>query len=222
MFRFCPLLFGVIVRLFRRRGSLLLENLVLRQQVCVLKRRNRRPKLTGMDRLFWVAVSRLWSDWKASLLVVKPETVVEWHRRGFRLYWQLKSKAKPIGRTPISKELQQLIFRMASENSNWGAPRIHGELMMLGFDVAERTISRWMRRQPRKPDPAQRWLSFLHNHREAVVAMDFFTMPTITFRVLYASSLLRMTADTFSVSTSPSIRRVAGSLNRYAKRFLMR
>jgi len=184
MFRFVRLSFGVMVRLFRRRGSLLLENLVLRQQVSVLKRKNGRPKLTGLDRWFWVAASRLWSDWKASLWVVKPETVVEWHRRGFRLYWRLKSKAKPIGRTPISKDLQQLIFQMASENPSWGAPRIHGELLMLGFNIGERTISRWMQRQPRKPDPAQRWLSFLRNHREAIVTMDFFTMPTITFRVL--------------------------------------
>ena len=86
---------------------------------------------------------------------------------------------------PISKELQQVIFQMASENPTWGAPRIHGELKMLGFDVAERTISRWMKRQPRKTDPAQRWLSFLRNHREAIVAMDFFTMPTVTFHLLY-------------------------------------
>jgi putative transposase len=138
-----------------------------------------------MDRWFWVAVRQVWPGWKASLLVVKPETVVEWHRRAFRRYWRLKSKAKQIGRTPISKELQQLIFQMASENPTWGAPRIHGELKMLGFDVAERTISRWMQRQPRKTDPAQRWLSFLRNHREAIVAMDFFTMPTVTFHLLY-------------------------------------
>jgi len=121
MFRFLKLSLGVIVRLLRRRGSLLLENLVLRQQLSALKRKNGRPKLTGLDRCFWIAVSRLWSEWKNSLLVVKPETVVEWHRRGFRLYWRLKSKAKQIGRTPISKELQQLIFQMASENPSWGA-----------------------------------------------------------------------------------------------------
>jgi len=185
MLPFFRLAFGVILCVFRSRSSLLLENLVLRQQVCVLKRKNRRPKLTGMDRGFWVAVSRLWSGWKASLLVVKPETVVEWHRRGFRLYWRLKSKGKRIGRTPITKELRQLIFQMMSENFTWGAPRIHGELRMLGFEVAERTISRWMQRHPRNPDASQRWLVFLHNHREAIAAMDFFTVPTITFHVLY-------------------------------------
>ena len=118
-----------------------------------------------LDRCFWIVVSRIWSDWKNSLLLVKPETVVEWHRRGFRLYWRLKSKAGPAGRSPISPELQQLIFRVARENPTWGAPRIHGELLMLGFDVAERTISRWVRRYPRKPDPSQRWLAFLRNHR---------------------------------------------------------
>ncbi len=118
-------------------------------------------------------------------MVVKPETVVGWHRRGFRLYWRLKSRTKQVGRAPIAPELQQLVSRIATENPTWGAPRIHGELRMLGFDVGERTISRWMQRQSRKPDPAQRWLAFLRNHREAIAAMDFFTVPTLTFQVLY-------------------------------------
>jgi putative transposase len=90
-----------------------------------------------------------------------------------------------VGRRPSSKEVRDLIFRMVAENPTWGAPRIHGELRMLGFDISERTISRWMKRAPRAPDPAGRWLAFLHNHREAIAAMDFFTVPTITFRVLY-------------------------------------
>ena len=185
MFRVFKLSFGVITRLFCKRDHLLLENLVLRQQLSVLKRKHGRPKLTRLDRWFWVAVSRLWPEWKSSLLLVKPETVVQWHRRGFRYYWRLKSRTKQAGRTPITPELQQLIFRIASENPTWGAPRIHGELLMLGFDLGERTISRWLQRRPRKPDPARRWLAFLRNHREAIAAMDFFTIPTITFHVLY-------------------------------------
>ena len=186
MFRFIRLSFGLIVRIFRPRSNLLLENLVLRQQASVLKRKNRRPKLTRLDRCFWIPVRQVWSGWKSSLMVVKPETVVGWHRRGIRLYWRLKSRTKQVGRAPITPELQQLVSRIATENPTWGAPRIHGELRMLGLDVGERTISRWMQRQSRKPDPGQRWLAFLSNHREAIAAMDFFTVPTLTFRVLYA------------------------------------
>lgn len=185
MFRFFSLFLGIAIRLVRRRKSLLLENLVLRQQLSVLKRSSARPKLTRFDRCFWIAVSRIWSDWKTALVVVKPETVVEWHRRGFRIYWRLKSKVAKVGRKPVSAELKQLVFRMANENPTWGAPRIHGELLMLGFNVSEQTISRWMRRHTRKPDPARRWLAFLRNHRELIAAMDFFTVPTITFHVLY-------------------------------------
>jgi len=111
---------------------------------------------------------------------------VRWHRSGFVLYWRLISRARRvIGRKRISKELRDLIFRMVVQNPTWGAPRIHGELLMLGFDVSERTISRWMRRAPRDPEPAKRWLAFLRNHREAIVAMDFFTVPTIRFDLLY-------------------------------------
>ena len=186
MFRFIGLCLGTLVRLLRTRRSLLLENLALRQQLAVLKRRYPRPRLNLLDKLFWVAVRRSWSGWQQSLLVVTPETVVRWHRAGFRLYWKLISMARgPVGRRQTSKEIQELIFRMVVENSTWGAPRIHGELLMLGFDVSERTVSRWMKRAPSDPEPARRWLTFLRNHREAIAAMDFFTVPTITFSSLY-------------------------------------
>jgi putative transposase len=186
MFRFIGLFLGMLVRFLRARRSLLLENLALRQQLAVLKRRHPRPRLDLLDRLFWVAVRRFWSGWQQSLIVVTPETVVRWHRAGFRLYWKLISKVRrPVGRQSTSKELQELIFRMVVQNSTWGAPRIHGELLMLGFAVSERTISRWMKRAPRDPEPARRWLTFLRNHREAIAAMDFFTVPTITFSALY-------------------------------------
>ena len=186
MFRFIGLCLGTLVRFLRARRSLLLENLALRQQLAVLKRRHPRPRLELLDKLFWVAVRRFWSGWQQSLLVVTPATVVRWHRAGFRLYWKLISKVKrPVGRRPTSKKVQELIFRMVVENSTWGAPRIHGELLMLGFDVSERTVSRWMKRAPRDPEPARRRLTFLRNHREAIAAMDFFTVPTITFSSLY-------------------------------------
>ena len=186
MFRFIGLGVGTLVRLLRLRRSLLLENLALRQQLAVLKRRHPRPRLDLLDKLFWVSIRRFWSRWQQSLIAVTPETLVRWHRGGFRLYWKLISRVRrPIGRRQTSKEVRELIFRMVVENPTWGAPRIHGELLMLGFDVSERTISRWMKRALRDPEPAKRWLTFLHNHREAIAAMDFFTVPTITFSALY-------------------------------------
>ena len=180
------LLIGVILRLFRARRTLLLENLALRQQLAALKRRRPRPRLTIFDRVFWVLARKFWSGWKQALIVVSPDTVVRWHKSACVLYWRALSRAqRVIGRKRISKEVRDLIFRMVTENPTWGAPRIHGELRMLGFDVCERTVSRWMRRAPRNPEPAKQWLAFLRNHREAIAAMDFFTVPTVTFRVLY-------------------------------------
>ena len=186
MFRFIVLSFGTLVRLLRARRSLLLENLALRQQLAVLKRRHPKPRIGWLDKLIWVAIRRFWAEWKQSLIVVTPETVVRWHRVGFRLYWRLISRARTkVGRRQTSKEVRGLIFRMVAENPTWGAPRVHGELLRLGFDLSERTISRWMKRAPRDPEPAKRWLAFLRNHREAIAAMDFFAAPTITFGVLY-------------------------------------
>ena len=186
MFSFVGLCFGMVVHLFRGRRSLLLEILALRQQLVGLKRRHPRPSHGLLDKLFWVIARRVCSAWKESLLIVTPETVVRWHRTGFRMYWRLISRVRrQVGRSPTPKEVRELIFRMVVENPSWGAPRIHGELRMLGFDLSERTISRWMKRAPRDPDLANRWLTFLRNHREAIAAMDFFTVPTITFGVLY-------------------------------------
>jgi len=141
------LLVGAILRLCRARQRLVLENLALRQQLTTLKRRHPRPRLSAFDKLFWVLARRFWSEWKKVLIVVSPETVVRWHRSGFALYWRLISRTRRlVGRRRLSKEIRDLIFRMVTENPTWGAPRIHGELLMLGFDISERTISRWMRR----------------------------------------------------------------------------
>ncbi len=186
MFRLLELLLGTFVRVFQSRGSLLLENLALRQQLTVLKRRHPKPRLDTFDRGFWVFARRIWSRWKQALIIVNPETVVRWHRSGFALYWRPISRAQGVvGRKRISKELRDLIFRMVAENPTWGAPRIHGELLLLGFEVSERTVSRWLRRAPRDPELARRRRTFLKSHREAIAAMDFFTVPTITFGVLY-------------------------------------
>ena len=118
------------------------------------------------------------------LVIVKPETVVNWHRAGFRWYWTFLSRHRP-GRPTITSELQKLIRSMATENLTWGGPRIHAELLKLGFEISECTVSRYLGRLNRHGDAGKPWLTFLKNHREAIVAMDFFTVPTATFRVLY-------------------------------------
>src|SRR6516165_1100597 len=179
-------LLGCLVSAFRSRQDLILENLALRQQLLALHAQRPRRRLTAPQKLFWVLLRRTWAGWKQPLILVTPRTVVAWHRAGFRLYWKWLSQARsPAGRKPVSKEIRALIFRMVTENPTWGAPRIHGELLKLGFDVSEPTVSRWMRRAPRPHDPAQRWLTFLRNHREAIAAMNFFTVPTLTFGILY-------------------------------------
>ena len=129
---------------FRSQQSLLIENLAPRQQLAVFKRRNARPRLIGADKVVWVFLRRFWSSWRTALLIVSPDTVVRWHRAGFQLYWRLISRVrKPIGRRPVTKEIRELIFKTMAENPTWRAPRIHGELAMPGFDVSERSVSRW-------------------------------------------------------------------------------
>jgi hypothetical protein len=177
---------GWLIGAFRSRENLILENLALRQQLLTLHAKRPRPRVGVFDKMFWVALRKLWSAWEKSLILVTPATVVRWHRTGFRLYWAWLSRAPhTAGRKVLSREVRELIFRMVAENSTWGAPRIHGELLKLGFDISERTVSRWVKRAQRNPDPARRWLAFLRNHREAIAAMDFFTVPTLTFGILY-------------------------------------
>jgi putative transposase len=177
---------GWLVSAFTSREGLVLENLALRQQLLALHAQRPRRRLTAMHKLFWVALRTFWSGWRKRLILVTPRSVVNWHRAGFRLYWSWISRVRQVeGRKRISKEIRTLIFRMVAENPTWGAPRIHGELLKLGFEVSERSVSRWIRRAPRDPDPVKRWLTFLRNHREAIAAMDFFTVPTLTFGVLY-------------------------------------
>jgi hypothetical protein len=177
MLRSLKLLFDLIVQSCLSRHDLLLENLALRQQLAVLKQRHPQPRFTAPDKMFWVMLRRLWPGWKRGLILVQPETVVRWHRTGFKLYWTWLSRNRNrVGRKCVS---------MVAENPTWGAPRIHGELKMLGFDISERSVLRWMRKAPRNPERAKRWIAFLSNHREAIAAMDYFTVPTLTFGVLY-------------------------------------
>ena len=158
MFELFRLWLGTFCRILCTRQSLMLENLALRQQLAVLKRKHPRPRLGPLDKLFWVIVRGFWSQWKGALVLVLPETVVRWHRAGFKLYWTMlcKVRRRVGGGRRISKQIRELIFQMVTENPTWGAPRIHGELLMLGFEVSEVTVSRWMRRSPRDPEPARR------------------------------------------------------------------
>ena len=168
----------------RSRAELALEIVALRQRVAILNQKHPRPQLNSLDRLFWIALRRLWPGWKQVLVIVKPDTVVGWHRTGFRWYWRWRSRRRP-GRPRIGEQLRTLIRRLALENPSWGVPKIHGELLKLGFDLCERTVARYLRRVRRRGDPAKNWLTFLENHREVIVALDFFTVPTITFQLLY-------------------------------------
>jgi transposase InsO family protein len=200
---------AAVVCISRHRRSLILENLALRQQLAVLKRKHPRPRLGPLDELFWVLARRFWPQWKEALFLVLPETVVGWHQAGFKLYWAMPCKVRKRvgGGRRISKEIRELILEMVAENPSWGAPRIHGELLMLDFEVSETTVSRWMRRAPKNPQPAKRWLSFLSNHREAIAAMDFFTVPTLTFNVLYCFFIIshdRRRILHFNVSRLPT------------------
>ena len=184
MLEFLLSILAAISVFFRSRSDLALEVLALRQQVAVLKRKRPRPILNCRDRRFWTMLRRAWSGWVEVLIIVKPETVVGWHRAGFRWYWRWRSRPRG-GRPRITEEIRVLIRRLAQENSDWGAPKIHGELQKLGFVVSERTVARYLRRVQRRGDPGKRWLTFLQNHSEVIVAFDFFTVPTLTFKLLY-------------------------------------
>ena len=171
--------------LFRDGSQLALENLALRQQLAVLKRSVKRPRLRSRDRLFWACLSQLWTNWRSSLIIVRPETVLRWHRQGFRYFWRWKSSGRPC----VSPELIRLIRRMSQENPLWGAPRIHSELLLLGYEVAEATVAKYMTRRSRRP-PSQTWRTFLRNHLRTTVACDFFVVPTATFRLLFCFIVL--------------------------------
>jgi putative transposase len=186
------------------RAAAALENLALRQQVAVFKQSVKRPRLRPRDRVFWILLSRLWKNWRSALAIVQPETVIRWHRKGFGLYWQWKSRAGKPGRPRIEPEIRELIRRMSRENPIWGAPRILSELLLLGHEVAEATVAKYMVR-PRKP-PSQTWRTFLANHVAQIAACDFFTVPTVTFRVLYVFLVLRHDRRRvvhFRVTTNP-------------------
>ncbi len=199
--------------LFKSQHQLMLENLALRQQVTMLRQSVKRPRATVADRMFWILFSRYVDDWRKVLHSLHPDTVVRWHRQGFRLYWRWKSRDPKPGRPAIDAALRKLIREMQATNIGWGAPRIHGELLKLGFEVSQATVSKYML-QLRRP-PSQTWRTFLTNHSECLAAMDFFTVPTARFRVLYVFIVLshdRRQVVHFNVTEHPTAQWTAQQL----------
>jgi transposase InsO family protein len=175
------LILAVLASLFKSRARLEAENLVLRQQINVLHRRlPKRPALTNFDRLLFVWLYHWFPSTVGALAIVRPETMIRWHRGGFRAYWRSRNR---VGRPRVSAELRTLIGDMSRANPLWGAPRIHGELLKLGFDVAQSTVAKYMTR--RREPPSQGWKTFLRNHAPHIGAIDMFVVPTIGFRLLY-------------------------------------
>src|SRR5713226_2964468 len=172
--------------LARSRAALQLEVLALRHQLQVLQR-TRRVRLAKTDRWLWVVLSRIWTGWRTALVLVQPETVIAWHRRGFWLWWAWKSRRR-MGRPTVTMDVRTLIRTVAQANPRWGAPRIHGELLKLGIDVCQATIGKYMgrRRQP----PSQTWRTFLRNHVGQIVAADFFVVLTVICRLVFVLVLL--------------------------------
>jgi transposase InsO family protein len=190
-FPFGPLFSALLTSVFasfRSRTVLQLEILALRHQIGVLQRSVKRPKLTSADRFFWAWLCTVWKDWHSSVFLVRPATVIGWHRKGFRLFWTGKIRRGQPGRPVVPKEIRDLIRTLSRENPLWGAPRIHSELLKLGIDIGETSVSKYRIRR-RRP-PSQTWRTFLENHVTSMVSVDFFTVPTIRFQILYVFLVL--------------------------------
>jgi putative transposase len=199
-----------IKTLFKSKEELILENLALRHQLGVYQTKKAKPRITNLDRSFWIALKQSCSKWIDFLVIVKPETVIDWQKRRFKKHWtKISTKNKKPGRKRIKKEIRDLIFRMAGEN-RWGVPRIYSEILMLGFnDISEATVSRYLRRyRSIHPDKKkqQSWMTFLKNHRDMISAMDFFIVPTINFNILFVFFIIdhsRRKIIHFNVSNQP-------------------
>ena len=176
-------IFEFLRLIFRSKQGIVLENLALRQQLAVQQRSIKRPKIKNTDRIFWVWLSRIWNDWRSSLIIVKPPTVIGWHKKGFKLYW--KRKSRRVGRPNIDWELIKLIRKLQKENSTWTAQRIQGELVKLGLDVSDNTVAKYMRKSKSDDSKRQRWLTFLRNHAKHIVGIDFLVARTIFFKSIH-------------------------------------
>ncbi len=189
----------------RSRASMQAEILALRHQLGIYQRTNKRPRIRPADRILWAWLSRVWSGWRESLVIVKPETVIAWRRRRFRHYWARLSRPGRPGRPPIHREIRDLIRRLSSANPLWGAPRIVGELAMIGIDLPKSTVAKYMVRQ-RKP-PSATWRAFLKNHVRDIAAVDFFVVPTVRNQILFVFLVLahhRRRVLHFNVTTNPT------------------
>ncbi len=198
-------IFRALTSALRSRWDLAAENLALRHQLSVLQRTAKKPQLRRGDQLLWVLLFRFWKGWRTSLTIVQPETVIRWHRDGFRLYWRWKSRPRGPGRPKVVQEVRDLIRQMSESNPLWGAPRIHGELLKLGITIGQAAVSKYMIRR-RKP-PSQNWRTFLENRAKEIVSVDFFTVPTATFRILFVFLILsnvRRQVVHFNVRPAPN------------------
>jgi putative transposase len=173
--------------------------------MAVLSRQKKRPRFRDRDRLFWIALKKLWKHWRAAVVIVQPETVIAWQRKRFKRYWWRLSQPKGPGRPQVHAELRKLVTTMSAANPLWGAPRVHGELLKLGFEISERTVSRLTPKKDRRP--TQTWMTFLRNHVGQLVSIDFFTVATIQLRVLYVFIVLshdRRRVLHFNVTAHPT------------------
>ena len=204
---------AVLASPFRSKIRLEAENAVLRHQLIVLQRKLRgRVRLTNHDRWFLIQLYRWFPSILKVVRIIKPETLVRWHRAGFRCYWRWKSRRRG-GRPQIDTELRVMIRRMSVENPLWGSPRIHGELLKLGVAVAQSSVAKYMVR--RRGPPSQGWRTFLHNHAPDIAAMDLFVVPTIGFDLLYAFIIVRLdrrVLDWINVTTNPTAEWIARQL----------
>jgi transposase InsO family protein len=229
-----PALLLCLVRFIRLllsgHQAIALENAALRVQLAAFRRKRSRPLLTTFDRLFWVGLSRVWRGWRGPLRYIQADTVVRWERERFRRFWARLSRAngRGRGRPATSVEIRRLIEQMVAANPLWRAPRLHGELQMLGIQISERTVSRLLRRL-RRP-PAQTWKTFLHNHVGQMVSIDFFTVPTVSLRVMFVFVVLehrRRQVLHFNVTEHPTASWTAQQIveafaDRDAPRYLIR
>jgi transposase InsO family protein len=209
----CSLIWTALVRLFRTRASLVAEILVLRHQINIQRRHlPKRQTLRITDRLIFAGLYRLAPNVLNALAILKPETVLKWHRAGFRSYWRWKSR-RHAGRPIVPLAVRKLIREMSIANPLWGAPRIHGELLKLGIDVGQTSVAKYMVK--RRGPPSQGWKTFLHNHADGIAAMDLFVVPTISFRLLYGLLIMghgRRQILWFGVTAHPTAEWIANQV----------
>jgi transposase InsO family protein len=203
----------MVIDLFRPRAELEAEILVLRQQINVLRRANpKRLRFGSIDRLVLGGVCGLFPKVNDALAIVRPDTVIGWHRAGFRVYWRWKSRRR-CGRPTVSLEIRRFIREMSIANPLWGAPRIHGELLKLGIDIGQTSVAKYMAR--RRGPPSQGWKTFLRNHADGIAAMDLFVVPTISFRLLYGLLIVahgRRQILWFGVTAHPTAEWIANQI----------